>query len=64
MKIKQIKIKDFKAIKEFEADFKGANIIICGENGVGKSSLMQFIEIALGRNNNIPPDATGESYPL
>ena len=62
MKIKQIKIKDFKAIKEFEADFKGANIIICGENGVGKSSLMQFIEIALGRNNNIPPDATGEGH--
>lgn len=62
MKIKQIKIKDFKAIKDFEADFKCENIIICGENGVGKSSLMQFIEIALGRNNNIPPDATGEGH--
>ena len=62
MKIQKIKIKDFKAIKDLEADIKGANIIICGENGVGKSSLMQFIEIALGRNNNIPPNATGEGH--
>lgn len=60
MKIQKIKIKEFKAVKDLEQLISGANIIITGENGLGKSSVMQFIEIALGRTNNIPPDATGE----
>lgn len=62
MKIVKIKIKEFKAIKDLEKEIKGANLLIMGENGVGKSSLMQFIEIALGKNTNIPPQATGEGY--
>ena len=62
MKIIKIKIKDFKAIKNLDAEINGANIIICGENGVGKSSLMQFIEIALGKNTHIPPNAEGEGH--
>lgn len=61
MRVKKILIKDFKAIKNLEAVIDG-NIIISGENGKGKSSVMQFIEICLGRTNNIPPEATGEGY--
>jgi hypothetical protein len=41
-------------------DVKGNNLILIGDNGVGKSSFMQFIEIALGKNTNIPPNALGE----
>lgn len=60
MKIQKVKIKDFKVIKNLDEEINGKNIILLGDNGVGKSSLMQFIEIALGRMDNIPPNATGE----
>lgn len=60
MKIQQVKIKEFKKIKDFEQDFKGQNVLICGENTLGKSTIMQFIEIALGKQTNIPPNAEGE----
>lgn len=58
--VQQVKIKDFKVLKNLEVEVKGNNLILIGDNGVGKSSFMQFIEIALGRNNNIPPNALGE----
>lgn len=60
MKIQQIKISNFKAIESLESDLKGQNVLITGENGLGKSSVMQLIEIALGKSTNIPPNATGE----
>lgn len=60
MKIQQVKIKHFKVVEDFEYDFQGANVLLVGDNGVGKSSVMQMIEIALGKNTNIPPNATGE----
>lgn len=60
MKTQRVKIKEFKVLKDFEEDFNGANILLVGDNGVGKSSLMQFIQIALGDTSNIPPNATGE----
>lgn len=60
MKIQKIKIEDFKKVKNLESVIDGKNVIITGENGVGKSTVMQFIEIALGRTDNIPPQATGE----
>lgn len=41
-------------------DVKGNNLILIGDNGVGKSSFMQFIEIALGKSTNIPPNLKGE----
>lgn len=60
MRIQKVKIDKFKVLDGFEADLNGANIFLVGENGVGKSSVMQFIEIALGRTDNIPPDAIGK----
>lgn len=62
MRIQKIKIKEFKAIHDLEKEISGANLIITGENGLGKSSVMQFIEIALGKTTNIPPDAEGEGH--
>lgn len=60
MRIQKVKIDDFKVLKNFEADLNGKNIFLVGENGLGKSSVMQFIEIALGRTDNIPADAMGK----
>jgi AAA15 family ATPase/GTPase len=60
MKIEKVKIKQFKVLKDFEADIAGHNIFIMGDNAQGKSSIIQFLKIALGDQSNIPPDATGE----
>jgi len=59
MKTEQVKIKEFKVLRDFTADFKGAHVLVMGDNEVGKSSLLQFIQIALGKTDNIPQNATG-----
>lgn len=64
MKTEKVIIKEFKVLKNFEAEVKGNHILLCGDNGVGKSSFMQFIQIALGKQNNIPPNASGEGEVL
>lgn len=62
MKIIEVNIEKFKVLKDVEFKPEGRNIILTGENGTGKSSLMQFIKIALGDNKN-PPDITeGKGY--
>lgn len=60
MKVQEIKIKEFKAIKDLQLAVNGNDVIIHGKNGLGKSTVMQFIEIALGNTNNIPPNFLGE----
>jgi energy-coupling factor transporter ATP-binding protein EcfA2 len=58
--VQEVKIKDFKILKNLEVEVKGNNLILYGDNGVGKSSFMQFIEIAFGKATNIPPNLMGE----
>ena len=60
MKIQKVKIKDFKVIKDLEKEINGGNILLLGDNGVGKSSFIQFIEIALGKQTEIPIGAERE----
>lgn len=60
MKIEEVKIKEYKVIKDFEALPDGHNMLIIGENGLGKSTIIQFLEIALGKQSNIPPGAEGD----
>ncbi len=60
MKIQKVTIKDFKIIKNLEKEINGSNILLLGDNGVGKSSFIQFIEIALGKQTEIPINAEGE----
>lgn len=62
MNIQQVKIKEFKVLKDIEANINGSNILLIGDNGVGKSSFIQFIEIALGKSTNIPQAASGEGF--
>ena len=48
MHIESISIKNFKAIDEIEIDFRpGVNLLI-GDNGVGKTSILEAITVALG----------------
>ncbi len=44
MKVKTIKIKNFKSIKEVNLDLKSINILI-GANGVGKSNFIKFFNL-------------------
>lgn len=60
MKTERIKIEKFKAVENLEEQINGKNILLIGDNGVGKSSVIQFIEIALGKQSNVPPNAEGK----
>lgn len=60
MNVQTVKIKEFKILNDFEAEINGNHILLCGDNGVGKSSLIQFLKIALGDQSNIPPNAKGK----
>lgn len=64
MKTEKVIIKEFKILKNFEQEVNGNHILLLGDNGVGKSSFIQFIEIALGKTTNIPANATGEGEVL
>jgi predicted ATP-dependent endonuclease of OLD family len=60
MKITNVIIKRFKALKDFNANLDGKNVLIMGENGVGKSTFLQAISIALGNKKQMPSDVNGE----
>jgi len=51
MSIKKVTIENFKNIKNFNADMQGQNMLLLAENGLGKSSFMQAIQLALGGSN-------------
>lgn len=60
MKVLKVRIKDYKVIKNLEKEINGNNILLLGDNGVGKSSFIQFIELALGKTSDLPEVKTGE----
>lgn len=58
-KIMSVKLKKFKVLKDFEKQFDGNSVLLLADNGRGKSSLMQAIEIALGSKKSIPTEFNG-----
>lgn len=60
MKIQTVNIKSFKKLKDFKAEINGNNVFLMGENGEGKSTIIQAIKVALGDQSNIPPNGVGE----
>ena len=56
MKVQSVTIQNFKNIEELHEDLNGANVLLIAENGLGKSTFMQAIQIALGNTHNLPPD--------
>lgn len=49
--INRVIIKNFKGIKYADISFSQKNVIV-GNNGVGKSTILEAISLALGQNNN------------
>ncbi len=60
MKIETVNIKKFKVLENFEQELAGNNILLLGDNGVGKSSFIEAIEIALGKSNYTLPGVNGK----
>lgn len=44
VRLKKIEITNFKKIKHFSADFNGRSAVITGENGVGKTTIIDAVE--------------------
>ncbi|WP_273521915.1 AAA family ATPase [Rhodosalinus sediminis] len=47
IRIKMIKIEEFRGIRELSLDLEGENFGICGPNGTGKSGVVDAIEFCL-----------------
>ena len=50
IRIKTMKIEEFRGIRELSLDLEGANFGICGPNGTGKSGVVDAIEFCLTGN--------------
>lgn len=50
IRIKTVRIEEFRGIRELELDFGGENFGICGPNGTGKSGVVDAIEFCLTGN--------------
>jgi hypothetical protein len=59
--MKVIKLIDvnFKALENFSADLNGYNVLLLGDNEVGKTSVIQFIKTCIGDKTCIPPGLNG-----
>ncbi len=55
MKIEKVTIENFKNITNLEEAIEGKSILLLAENGKGKSSFMQAIQVALG-SSKMPPN--------
>lgn len=61
-KLIKAKIRNFKSIKNFEAEVNGQNFWLVGENSVGKTSCQQLLKIAMGDANSIPPSMIADGH--
>lgn len=53
-KVLRVTIQNFKNLVDISEDLDGASVLLIGDNGLGKSSFMQAIQIALGDKSNLP----------
>jgi len=63
MKLQKVRINKFQILSNIDVEPMGANILLLGDNGVGKSTFIRVIKIALGDITDIPPNAKG-SYEI
>lgn len=65
MRIEQIQAKNFRSLVDFDLSIAGDSIVLVSENGAGKSSLIQGIAKALGKDRSAHPlDFTERSDPI
>lgn len=57
--IQTVNIKSFTCLSDFSHDFTGHHVLITGKNAQGKSSILKFIQIALGNTDLISPESDG-----
>lgn len=60
MSVTHIKIKQLKVLKDIDKQIDGKHILLLGENGTGKSTIIQAIRIALGDTSIVPPYIDGK----
>lgn len=60
IRVLEVIIKDFKKLKDLKSNIEGCNVFLRGPNRVGKSTFMDFIEIALGKSKIVPPNTNIE----
>ncbi|MEH7781453.1 AAA family ATPase [Bacillus safensis] len=62
MKINKIKIKGFKKFKEIVIDFNDHLSVLVGENEVGKSTILQAIDIVINQSNFLYSDSSSHKF--
>jgi ABC-type multidrug transport system ATPase subunit len=54
MRIKNLKIQEYKNLKDFDCDFSDSNIIaLIGDNGSGKSNVLEFLAMIFAEAKNL-----------
>jgi hypothetical protein len=61
-KLLKANIRNFKPIKNFQAEVDGQNFWLIGENSTGKSSFQQLLKIAMGDANSIPQNMIADGH--
>ena len=51
--LKRIIIKNFKGIKSLDLEFNDIRTILVGNNGVGKSTIIEALRLALSGENSV-----------
>jgi predicted ATPase len=64
MKIKSIYIKDIKALKDFKIDFNNNVNVVIGENGLGKTTILETIYNIITSNKRFLEDESSEGCNL
>lgn len=62
MKISKIKIRGFKRFREIDIDFNDHLSVLVGENEVGKSTILQAIDIVLNQSNFLYSDNSSHKF--
>ncbi|MEK2458004.1 AAA family ATPase [Tetragenococcus halophilus] len=62
MKISKIKIRGFKKFREIDIDFNKHLSVLVGENEVGKSTVLQAIDIVLNQSNFFYTDSSSHKF--
>lgn len=64
MKIKSIYIKNLRALKDFHVDFNNNVSVLIGENGLGKTTILESIYNIITSNKNFVEDESSEGCNL
>lgn len=56
MKIQRVHIRNFRNIEDIEKEINGANLLLVGENTIGKSNFIKALETALGMTSHATLD--------